>query len=86
MPHDDLEEQVIAIIAKKREVDPSALTLDSTFDQLGIDSCAAMDLIFTFEDKFQIDIPDAVALQIKTVRQVAEALRPIVNGRSADSN
>jgi acyl carrier protein len=62
---DQLEQQVIEIIAKKKKVDPSTITLDSTFQELAIDSLDGMDLIFTFEDTFNISVPDNVVQQMK---------------------
>jgi acyl carrier protein len=88
VPHtyDDIEEQVIEVIAKKRRIDPSALSRDSTFADLDIDSLEAIDLLFTLEDRFQIDIPDGVAQHITTVGQVSDALRPILHSRSAEAS
>ena len=72
---DQLEQQVIEIIAKKKKVDPSTITLDSTFQELAIDSLDGMDLIFTFEDTFNISVPDNVVQQMKGVREVVAGLR-----------
>ncbi len=72
---DDLERQVIDIIAKKKKVDPSTITLASTFQDLAIDSLDGMDLVFTFEDTFNISVPDNVVQQLKTVGDVVTALR-----------
>ena len=75
---DNLEEQVIEIIARKRKVDPSRVTLDTTFEELGIDSLDGMDLLFTFEDTFKISIPDSDAQRMKTARQIADGLRQML--------
>ncbi len=72
---DSLEQKVIELIAQKKHVAPESVTLDSTFAELGIDSLDGMDLLFTFEETFKLSIPDEVAQQMKTVRQVTEALR-----------
>ncbi len=72
---DSLEQKVIELIAQKKHVPPESVTLDSTFAELGIDSLDGMDLLFTFEENFKLSIPDEVAQQMKTVRQVTEALR-----------
>jgi acyl carrier protein len=72
---DQLEQQVIEIIAKKKKVDPATITLDSTFQELAIDSLDGMDLIFTFEDTFNISVPDNVVQQMKGVREVVAGLR-----------
>ena len=72
---DSLEQKVIELIAQKKHVPAESVTLDSTFAELGIDSLDGMDLLFTFEETFKLSIPDEVAQQMKSVRQVTEALR-----------
>jgi acyl carrier protein len=72
---DSLDQQVIELIAQKKHLPPESVTLDSTFVELGIDSLDGMDLLFTFEETFKLSIPDEVAQQMKSVRQVTEALR-----------
>jgi acyl carrier protein len=72
---DQLEQQVIEIIAKKKKVDPSTITLASTFQELAIDSLDGMDLVFTFEDTFNISVPDSVVQQMKGVGDVVTGLR-----------
>lgn len=72
---DPVEQKVIELIAQKKRIPPESITLDSTFLELGIDSLDGMDLLFTFEETFKLTIPDEVAQQMKSVRQVTEALR-----------
>jgi acyl carrier protein len=72
---DSLEKKVIELIAQKKRIPPESITLDSTFLDLGIDSLDGMDLLFTFEETFKLTIPDEVAQQMRSVRQVIEALR-----------
>jgi acyl carrier protein len=79
---DALETQVIDIIARKRKLDPSGLTLDSTFEQLGIDSLDAADLLFTFEDTFAIVVPDQTAQTMRSIRDVVNGLRGVLAGRA----
>ncbi len=72
---DPLEKKVIELIAQKKRIAPESITLDSTFLELGIDSLDGMDLLFSFEESFQLTIPDEAAQQMKSVRQVTDALR-----------
>ena len=74
---DTIERRVIEIIAKRKKLDPAAVTTASTFEQLGIDSLDAADLLFAFEDDFGIVVPDDVARSLKTVGDVVEGLRRI---------
>jgi len=64
---DNLERRVIEIIAKRKHLDPAGLTAETTFEQLGIDSLDAADLLFAFEDDFGIVVPDDVAGFVKYV-------------------
>ena len=79
---DDLEQRVIDLIARKKKLDPATVTLDSTFEQLGVDSLDAADLLFTFEDDFKIVVPDEVATSMKNVRQVVDGLRQLLATRA----
>lgn len=82
---DDIEQQVIALIAKKKKLDPASITLDSTFEALGVDSLDAADMLFTFEDTFKIQVPDEQAYAMKNVRQVVEGLRALLASRAEAS-
>jgi len=83
---EDVVQKVIAVIARKKKLDPASITADSTFEQLGLDSLDAADLLFTFEDTFGIVVPDDVALSMKTVGQVAAAVQKLLedHGKSAE--
>jgi acyl carrier protein len=75
---DNLEPRVIALIAKKKKLDPATITAASTFEQLGVDSLDAADMLFAFEDEFKIVVPDEAAQSMRSVGQVVEALRGIL--------
>jgi acyl carrier protein len=74
-----LEEQVIEIITRKKNFEPGRVTAESAFADLGIDSLDGMDLLFDFEDRYNINIPDEVARQMKSVRDVIESLHAALN-------
>jgi acyl carrier protein len=84
---DHLEKKVVELIAQKKRIAPDSITLDSTFLELGIDSLDGMDLLFNFEESFKLTIPDDVAQQMKSVRQVTDALRTaLANNPPAPAN
>ena len=49
---DDITRQVIEIVARKKKLDPATVTTATTFEELGLDSLDAADLLFTIEDSF----------------------------------
>ncbi len=79
---ESIESQVITLIAKKKKLDPAAISVDSTFEQLGVDSLDAADLLFTFEDTFGIVVPDDAAQSMKSVRDVVDGVRRLVADRA----
>lgn len=74
----DVERQVIELIARKKKLDPARISSTSTFEELGLDSLDAADLIFTIEDTFKIVVSDEAALSMKSVGQVVSAIRKLV--------
>ena len=52
-----IQDRVIAIIAEQAVLDPSDVTMDSTLDDLGIDSLGLVESIFAIEEEFDISIP-----------------------------
>lgn len=77
----DVGQKVMEIIAQEQHLDPGKVTLDSTFEELGIDSLDGVNILFALEEAFQIDIPDAVAQNMKSVRQVVESLTRVLEGK-----
>jgi acyl carrier protein len=80
---DALEKIVVGIIAKKKKLNPATVNRESTFEQLGIDSLDGIDLVFTFEDEFNISIPDQVVQRMKSVGQAIDSLREVLDKRDA---
>jgi len=85
---DDIERQVIDLIARKKKLDPSSITSASTFEALGLDSLDAADLMFTMEDTFHILVPDEAALSMRSVGEVVRGVRQLVaeGTKSADAS
>lgn len=72
---DPLTQEVIAIIAREQRLPVESISPDSTFEQLKIDSLDGVNIVFALEEKYNLTIPDEVARDMKSVRQVIEALR-----------
>ena len=66
-------DKVKAIVVEQLGVDEAEVTIDSTFiDDLGADSLDIVELIMAFAEEFNVEIPDDVAEQIKTVKDTVE--------------
>jgi acyl carrier protein len=77
----DTTQKVIEIIAREQHLDASKITIDSKFAELGIDSLDGVNILFALEEEFKIDIPDAVAQNMKSVRQVVDSLTRVLEGK-----
>lgn len=52
-----IQDRVIAIIAEQAVLEPADVTLDSTPEDLGIDSLGLVESIFSIEEAFDISVP-----------------------------
>jgi acyl carrier protein len=52
-----LKNKIVEIIAEQALLEVSDVTLDSTLDDLGIDSMGLVECIFAIEEAFDIQIP-----------------------------
>jgi acyl carrier protein len=75
---EDLKTRVLRVIAKTQRIPLETVSIDSTFEELKIDSLDGINLIFALESEFNVDIPDEDARSIKTVRQMAQGIAQLV--------
>jgi acyl carrier protein len=54
---DDVANEVIAIIAKKKRVEKPNVEISDRLEDLGLESLDAVEMIFDLEEKFDIQIP-----------------------------
>jgi acyl carrier protein len=75
---EDLKARVIRVIAKTQRIPLEAVSIDSTFEELKIDSLDGINLIFALESEFNVDIPDEEARAIRSVRQMAQGIAQLM--------
>jgi acyl carrier protein len=81
--HQDVAGKVIAILASLKKLAPETITLESSLEQLGVDSLDKINLLFELESAFNIDIPDEEARSIRTVGEMVQKLEAIVSAPDA---
>ena len=82
---EDLTPRVLASIAKVKHLPPERVTIDSSFQELEIDSMDGVEILFALENEFDITIPDDAAKTIRSVRQMVEGVEQLVAAKSADA-
>ena len=78
MTDDSVASKVFEIIAKQKRISPEQVTIDSTFQELGLDSLDAVNILFEVEGEFNIAISDEQARGIKNVRQMVEGVNTLL--------
>ena len=81
MVQDDLAQKVIRIIAEKQRIPLESVTLDSTFEELKIDSLDGINIIFAVEEQFDISVPDEGVHSIRSVRDMVNGVRSLVEAK-----
>ena len=76
-------EECIALIAKQKSLSPEQIRLDSTFDELALDSLDRVSLAFDIEEKYDIEIPEDKLGQIKTVNDMVTGIEDALRRKSA---
>jgi acyl carrier protein len=72
---DDIESRCIELIAKSKNIPAATVLMDSTFDELQIDSLDKINLSFAVEEMFAIEIPDESLNSLKTVGDVVRGVQ-----------
>ena len=68
-------EKVREIICDQLDLEEDKVTMDSAIiDDLGADSLDVVDLVMSFEEEFDIEIPDEMIEDIKTVGDVVKCI------------
>lgn len=66
-------DKVKKIIADQLDIDPDSITQESTItEDLGADSLDVVDLVMSFEDEFDVEIPDDAVETIRTVSDIVK--------------
>lgn len=67
-------EKIASLLSSKKGVDKSSIQMSSSFDELGLDSLDAVELIADLEDEFNVTVPNMELQNIKTIQQAVDGL------------
>jgi acyl carrier protein len=83
---DELTQRVLKCIATSKRIPIEQVTIDSEFQQLGIDSMDAVEILFALENEFDISIPDEEARSVRNVREMAQGVEKLVAAKAAGAS
>lgn len=80
-------EQVINIVAKQLDKDPSEFAESTDLQEAGFESLDVIEMIFNLEDEFKIDIPfnanETAPSQMRSVGDIARLVETLLAGKAA---
>ena len=76
MSNEEIYSKVKDLVSKHLNIDEKEVTKEASFiEDLGADSLDTVELIMSFEEEFNIEIPDEDAESIKTVQNVVDYIQ-----------
>jgi acyl carrier protein len=84
-----VKDKVIEIIAEQAVLEPSDVTMDSTLEELGIDSLGLVESIFAIEEAFDISVPfnanepQQSDFDISSVGKIVEGIEKLISEQTA---
>ena len=76
---ENLSAEVMRVIADTQRLPPDSVTLDSTFEELKIDSLDGINIVFALENAFHIEVPDEAMRSMRSVRDVVTGVTRLLS-------
>jgi acyl carrier protein len=68
------DEQIARIIGKAAMINPSQVRPETTLSELGIDSLARIECVFSIEDTFRVELRESDLWKLRTVQDVIDSV------------
>ncbi|MBM9593975.1 acyl carrier protein [Roseitranquillus sediminis] len=84
-----VKDRVVAIVAEQAVLEPSDIRMDQTLEDLGIDSLALVECIFSIEEEFDVEVPfnanqpEESEFDISNVASIVAAVEELVARQNA---
>lgn len=76
---DELAAHVIRVIAATQHLPVETIGIESTFEELKIDSLDGINIVFALESEFKISIPDEAMQTLRSIRDTVEGVRHLLD-------
>ena len=75
---DETTDKVLDLIAATKRIPRESVSINSTFEELGMDSLDAINLMYEIESTFNISVPDEAVKSVTNVQQLMEKLKGVL--------
>ncbi|UCG78954.1 MAG: acyl carrier protein [Nitrospirota bacterium] len=76
----DVEREIISIIAEVSGFETEEISMNSSLEDLDIDSIRAIEITVALEKKFKISIRDEDVPEMRTVKAAIDKVNQLLNG------
>lgn len=80
-----LTDKVIQAISKVKEIPEAEIKTESSFEELGVDSLDAIEILFELEEEYDISIPTEKLQGLEKVQDVVDGVQKLLDGEGTDS-
>ena len=80
----EIFDRVRRLVAENQQIEAQTITIDSTFEELEIDSFDGVNLLFAIENEFDIQVSDEDAKKLRGIRDVVDGVERLLGERAAD--
>ena len=81
---DALSEKILTTLATVKHLPREKVSLDSSLQDLGLDSLDTITLLFELEKQFHVSISDEQVRLLRSVRDIVESVRQLASSASAE--
>ncbi len=71
--------KIVQLVSTNNHIPAERITIDSTFEELDMDSLDGITLINDLESEYSITLPNDEAVKIRSVRNAVESLDKIIS-------
>jgi acyl carrier protein len=75
-------ERLSRILVQRYKLDPARLTADRQLDSLGLDSLGMIEMLFSIEEEFHLDLPSE-GLSFRTLGEAAQYVDELIGKQKA---
>jgi acyl carrier protein len=76
---EEVFDKIKDLIVTKKGVEAEKVNIDSSFEELGMESLDAVELVADMEEIFDVNIPNTELQNFKTIRQAVEGLQRAIS-------
>ena len=81
---EDVAARVLRVIAETQRIPPDSFTVDSTFEEMKVDSLDGINIVFAVETEFGISVPDDDVKDLRGVRDVIQGVEQLLAQKQAE--